>query len=108
MNAPSSRPLYRDRNLQIIFAITLMAVLGVASISPAFPAITRHFAVTPRQIGWLITLFTLPGVLLTPVLGVLADRVSKKIVINLKAAEAEGANFNSQLFRVAKVLKNGR
>ena len=81
MATTSSRPLYRDRNLHVIFAITLMAVLGVASISPAFPAMTRHFRVTPQQIGLLITVFTLPGVLLTPVLGVLADRFGRKRIL---------------------------
>ena len=33
------KSLYRDRNLQIIFGVTLMAVLGVSSIIPAFPSI---------------------------------------------------------------------
>ncbi|MBW2028229.1 MAG: MFS transporter [Deltaproteobacteria bacterium] len=76
-----SVPLYRDRNLQIVFGITLMAVMGVASISPAFPAIIAEFRLSPRDIGWLISVFTLPGVVLAPLLGVLADRWGRKRIL---------------------------
>lgn len=69
-----SRPLYRDPNLLIVFGVTLMAVMGVASVTPAFPRIGRAFNLSSRAVANLITVFTLPGVFLTPVLGVLADR----------------------------------
>jgi ACDE family multidrug resistance protein len=73
--------LYRDRNLQIIFGVTLMAVLGVSSITPAFPSITRELGITGGQVGLLITFFTLPGVILTPLTGVLADRFGRKRIL---------------------------
>jgi MFS transporter, ACDE family, multidrug resistance protein len=47
-----------------------MAVLGVSSVIPAFPTIVRELNVSSGQVGLLITVFTLPGILLTPVLGV--------------------------------------
>ena len=75
------RSLYRDPNLQIIFFVTLMAVLGVSSITPAFPKIVRELNVSSQAIGLLITVFTLPGVFLTPVLGVLADRFGRKKIL---------------------------
>jgi len=73
--------LYRDRNLQIIFGVTLMAVLGVSSITPAFPKITRELGITGGQVGLLITFFTLPGALLAPVMGVMADRYGRKRIL---------------------------
>jgi MFS transporter, ACDE family, multidrug resistance protein len=73
--------LLRDSNLHIIFLITLTAVLGVASITPAFPQIAQELNVPPQSIGLLIIVFTLPGVFLTPVLGVFADRVGRKRVL---------------------------
>lgn len=73
--------LYRDRNLQIIFAVTLMAVLGVSSITPAFPDITRGLGISGEQVGLLITFFTLPGVIVTPFLGVLADRLGRRRIL---------------------------
>ena len=73
--------LYRDKNLHIIFSITLMAVLGVSSITPAFPRIAQELKVSIHSIGLLITVFTLPGIFLTPLLGVLADRFGRKRIL---------------------------
>ncbi|MBN2077084.1 MAG: MFS transporter [Dehalococcoidales bacterium] len=73
--------LWKDTNLLIIFGVTLMAVLGVASITPAFPKIQRELGITPNQVGLLITFFTLPGALLTPVVGVMADRYGRKKIL---------------------------
>lgn len=73
--------LYRDRNLQVIFGVTLMAVLGVSSITPAFPSIMRELGITGGQVGLLITFFTLPGAILAPFLGVLADRFGRKKIL---------------------------
>jgi len=58
-----------------------MAVLGVSSITPAFPKIITVFSISTQKIGLLITIFTLPGLILTPVLGVLADRYGRKRIL---------------------------
>jgi len=73
--------LLLDSNLRIIFMVTLMAVMGVASITPVFPKITQELGVPAHSIGLLIITFTLPGVFLTPILGVLADRFGRKRVL---------------------------
>lgn len=71
----------RNKNLYLIFGITLIGVMGVASITPAFPDIIEHFGISPQQVGGLIVAFTLPGIFLTPLTGVLADRYGRKIVL---------------------------
>ncbi len=73
--------LLRDPNLHVIFGVTLMAVLGVSSITPAFPDIARALDLTPHQVGLLVAIFTLPGATLTPILGVLGDRYGRKRVL---------------------------
>ena len=73
--------LLQETNLHIIFSITLVAVMGVASITPAFPTIIEEFGIKREKIAWLITVFTVPGVVLTPVMGVVADRIGRKRVI---------------------------
>jgi len=73
--------LSRDRNLQIIFGVTLLAVMAVSSIAPALPAIVRDLGISKLQVGLLITAFTLPGVVLAPFLGVLADRFGRKRIL---------------------------
>jgi len=55
--------------------------MGVASITPAFPSIIEKFEIKREHIAWLITVFTVPGVVLTPVMGVVADRLGRKRVI---------------------------
>lgn len=77
----SRRPLYHDRNLQILFSITIVAVLGVSSISPVLPKVAEALDVSQNQVGLLITAFTLPGIVLTPALGILSDRIGRKKVI---------------------------
>jgi ACDE family multidrug resistance protein len=74
-------PVYRDTNLQIVFGVTLMAVLGVSSITPAFPRIVRELNISPQAVGSLITAFTLPGVFLTGFLGLLADQFGRKRIL---------------------------
>jgi hypothetical protein len=61
--------------------VTLMAVLGSSSVSPAFPKVVAELGISPGQVGLLITVFTLPGVFLTPVSGVLSDKFGRKTVL---------------------------
>jgi MFS family permease len=75
------RKLYLDPNLHVVFAVTLMAIMGVSSVTPAFPRIATALGVTPKQVGYLITYFTFPGVILAPITGVLADRIGRKRII---------------------------
>jgi len=98
-----------NKNLTIIFSITLLAVMGVASITPAFPTIAKHFNIYIKEIGLLITVFTIPGIFLAPVLGMLADRLGRKTVLIPSlllfslagAACAHTTDFNTLLiFRV--------
>jgi ACDE family multidrug resistance protein len=79
-NKPQTK-LYKEQNLLIIFAVTLSAIMGVSSLTPAFPKIGQELHVSPQQIGLLITVFTIPGVFLTLVLGVLADRFGRKRIL---------------------------
>lgn len=81
MTARLRGSLLTDRNLYVVFSVTLMAVLGVASVTPAFPAISRQLGASPQEVALLISVFTVPGVFLTPVLGVLADRYGRKQVL---------------------------
>lgn len=71
----------QKRNLTVIFLITLMGVMGVASITPAFPSIIKHFGLTATQVTLLITFFTFPGIFLAPVIGILADRFGRKTIL---------------------------
>jgi len=73
--------LYLDKNLQIMFGVTLMVILGVSSIMPALPELMRAMQVPARSIGLVITAFTLPGIFLAPIVGILADRAGRKEIL---------------------------
>ena len=76
-----SGSVIKNPNLHIIFLVTLLAVGGVSSIAPALPLMVRELHVKPGQIGLLITVFTLPGMVLTPITGILADRYGRKAIL---------------------------
>lgn len=79
--AGKARKLYLDRNLQILFGVTLSAVMGVSSIAPALPKMLSAMNIPPGHAWWLISAFTVPGVLFTPLLGILSDRLGRKKVL---------------------------
>jgi len=70
-----------DSNLQIVFGVTLLAVIGVASIAPAFPKMMKALEISSTQVGLLITVFTLPGIVLTLVFGIMADRYGRRKIL---------------------------
>ncbi len=74
-------PLFLQRNLMIVFSITLVGVMGTSSITPALPSVVRALGLSMEQAGWLIAGFAMPGIVLSPVAGLLADRYGRKRVL---------------------------
>lgn len=71
----------RQMIVAVIWSTTLLAIMGVASITPVFPVIREQLQLSSRQVALLITFFTLPGVVLPPLYGVIIDRYSRKKVL---------------------------
>jgi ACDE family multidrug resistance protein len=71
----------QSRTVLVIFASTLVSVMGVSLISPALPTIQAAWNVSAGQASLLISAFTFPGVVLTPFVGLLSDRVGRKRVL---------------------------
>ena len=65
----------------MIFGVTLMAILGVSSITPAFPRIVEELHISRTDVGMLIVAFTIPGVILMPFWGMLGDRFGRKRIL---------------------------
>jgi len=55
--------------------------MGITSIAPAFPKISEELEIPTKTVSLLITFFTLPGIFLSPVLGVLADHFGRKRIL---------------------------
>lgn len=69
---------WRSPTLHVILASSLIGVMGVSLISPILPELRGVFGVTDARIGLVITAYTLPGVFLTPFVGLAADRIGRK------------------------------
>jgi MFS family permease len=79
----SAESPFRDRTLLILFAATLVSVLGVSAITPALPGVVDALGISPQTVGLLITAYTVPGIVITPFQGVLADRIGRDTVLGM-------------------------
>ncbi|MBW4664357.1 MAG: MFS transporter [Chroococcus sp. CMT-3BRIN-NPC107] len=77
----ADKNLFQDPNLLIIFTISLIAILGVASVTPTFPRLREALNVPVERVGLLITVFTFPTLILGPIIGVFADRIGRKKIL---------------------------
>lgn len=73
--------IQKSRTVLIIFASTLVSVMGVSLISPILPTIQAAWNISASQASLLISAFTLPGVVLTPFVGLVSDRIGRKRVL---------------------------
>jgi len=75
------RTLWNSPAAAVIFASTLVAVMGVSLISPALPAVQEAWNISESQASLLLSAFTLPGIFLTLPIGLLADRIGRKPIL---------------------------
>lgn len=72
---------WRSPTFHVIVASSLMGVMGVSLISPTLPAVRTALSLTDPEVSLLLTAFSLPGILLAPLIGVLADRYGRRTVL---------------------------
>lgn len=72
---------WRSPTLFVILGSSLIGVMGVSLISPILPDLRGVFDVSDAAVGLIITAYTLPGIFLTPFVGLVADRVGRRRVI---------------------------
>jgi MFS family permease len=68
----------RDRSFQVLLLANLTSPLGPALVSPLLDTLTGVYGVSEAEIGFMISAYTAPGILVIPVVGVLADRYGRK------------------------------
>ena len=77
----SSTIPWRSSALYVILSSSLIGVMGVSLISPVLPDLRGVFGISDAQVGLVITAYTLPGIFLTPFIGLVADRFGRRRVI---------------------------
>ena len=82
MNKPSSPN--QPTNWRALYAIALVGLVnlfGFGLVFPLLPRLTTRFGGGGSQMGWIIALYALMGLLLSPIMGMLSDRFGRKPLI---------------------------
>jgi MFS family permease len=67
--------------LPLIFSITITGILANTLVGPAIPDILEAFDQPDSRAGFFVAAGTLPGIVMAPVIGVLADRFGRRAVL---------------------------
>ena len=68
-------------SLLLIYSITATGILGNTMLSPALPDILEDLHLAKGQAGLIVSAGTLPGIVVAPLIGLLADRLGRKRVL---------------------------
>ncbi len=80
-SASSDASPLADLDVWLLFAVTLVGVGNVSGVSPAFPQVVDVLDISRVQVGWVVTAYSLPGLLSAPLAGIGADRLGRKRVL---------------------------
>ncbi|HET7324999.1 MAG TPA: MFS transporter [Halococcus sp.] len=81
IESESARVPWRSRTVQVVLMSTLLAPLGVPLVAPALPVIRDAFGVSDAQASLLVSAYFLTGIVLSPFIGLLTDRIGRKRVL---------------------------
>lgn len=73
----------KARALSIVYASSVALMMGVNFIQPALPALSEPFQVSDAQLSWIMTVFTAPAIVLSPIFGVIADLYGRRLLLAL-------------------------
>ena len=71
----------RRPHFAVILSITVTGIMAHVLITPALPEIAEEMDVPAARLGLLVAAATAPGIVLAPVMGVLADRFGRREVV---------------------------
>ena len=66
------------RSLGLVYASSVLVIMGVNLIQPVLPAMIAPFGITDAEVGLVIAVYTAPAIVLAPLLGVVADRYGRR------------------------------
>lgn len=65
-------------NFRVVLASSMIGIMGVSLLTPVLPQLKGVFGVGDAAVGLIVPAFTLPGVVLTPFVGIAADRFGRR------------------------------
>lgn len=80
-DAGSASVPWRSSTVQVVLVSTILAPLGVPLIAPALPVVRDAFGVGDAGASLLVSTYFVTGIVLSPFVGMLADRVGRRRVL---------------------------
>jgi MFS transporter, ACDE family, multidrug resistance protein len=71
----------KRRSLSLVYAASLALMMGVNFIQPALPALTEPFGISDSALSLIMTVFTAPAIVLSPIFGVIADMYGRRLLL---------------------------
>jgi MFS transporter, ACDE family, multidrug resistance protein len=71
----------KRRSLSLVYAASLALMMGVNFIQPALPAMTEPFGISDSALSLIMTVFTAPAIVLSPIFGVIADIYGRRLLL---------------------------
>mgnify|MGYP000109069570 CR=1 FL=1 len=72
---------WQSATFYVIVATSMVVPLDVPFVSPTLPVVAEHFSVTGARASFVLSAYAAPGILSTPVFGVVADRYGRRPVL---------------------------
>lgn len=72
---------WRSRTVQVVLLSTFLAPFSVALISPGLPIFRNTLGLTDTEASLLLSVILVPGIFLSPVMGLLTDRLGRRRVL---------------------------
>ncbi|MDS0301092.1 MFS transporter [Halogeometricum sp. S1BR25-6] len=72
---------WRSSTLQVVLLTTFIAPFSIALISPGLPVFRDAFSLTDPAASLLLSTIVIPGIFLSPLVGLLTDRVGRRRVL---------------------------
>ncbi len=69
------------RALTLVYASSLVLLMGVNFIQPVLPAMIGPLGITDASVGLVISVYTAPAIVLAPLLGIVADLYGRRLLL---------------------------
>jgi MFS transporter, ACDE family, multidrug resistance protein len=69
------------RALSLVYGASLALMMGVNFIQPALPAMIEPFGISDSELSLVMTVFTAPAIVLSPIFGVVADLYGRRLLL---------------------------
>jgi predicted MFS family arabinose efflux permease len=69
------------RALTLVYGASLALMMGVNFIQPALPAMIEPFGISDSELSLVMTVFTAPAIVLSPIFGVVADLYGRRLLL---------------------------